>query len=78
MSRMSPMEIRIYNRAREMDRSVHSLLEEAGLSRGTIRNVRMGKQGPTATTIISLCKMLGKDPNWLLGWEEAKEHEQED
>lgn len=75
MSRMSPMEIRIRNRALEMGRTVYSLLEEAGLGRGTMRNVRMGTQGPTATTIISLCKMLGKDPNWLLGWEEVKEHE---
>lgn len=53
--------------------SVRSMLRQSGSRMKSLDNIRRGKQGPTAETIIRICRALGKDPNWLLGWED--EHE---
>lgn len=54
-------------------RSVASMLKEAQLQDSTVYYMKSGraKVGPSAYSIGRICSVLGKDPNWLLGWEDS-------
>ena len=72
MSNFSEMADRIAFECFQQGRSVNALQRDAKLSPAAIYLLRTKSvHGPTADTVIRICNVLGKDPNWLFGWEEA-------
>jgi len=43
--------------------SISELARRSKLSRVTISNIENGLSNPKATTVLSICKTLGKNPN---------------
>lgn len=72
MSNYSEMADRIAFECFRQGRSVNALQRDAKLSPAAVYLLRTKSvHGPTADTIVRICNELGKDPNWLLGWEET-------
>lgn len=70
MSNFSEMADRIAFECFKQGRSVNALQRDAKLSPAAVYLLRTKSvHGPTADTIVRICNVLGKDPNWLLGWE---------
>lgn len=70
MSNFSEMADRIAFECFQQGRSVNALQRDAKLSPAAVYLLRTKSvHGPTADTIVRICNVLGKDPNWLLGWE---------
>lgn len=62
------MASRIESEAFRQGRSVASVLRRADMSPPTVMLMKSSKLGPTAASVVRLCDALGKDPNWLFGW----------
>ena len=78
MSNFSEMADRIAFECFKQGRSVNSLQRDAKLSPASVYLLRTKSvHGPTADTIVRICNVLGKDPNWLLGWEDVLETKQD-
>ena len=74
MSNFSEMADRIAFECFKQGRSVNSLQRDAKLSPAAVYLLRTKSvHGPTADTIVRICNVLGKDPNWLLGWDETSD-----
>lgn len=69
MSIGADMAERITNEAWNQGRFVSSVLHKAGLGCSTVLLMKNQRNGPTAKTVERICRELGKDPNWLFGWE---------
>lgn len=70
MSNYSEMADRIAFECFQQGRSVNALQRGAKLSPAAVYLLRTKSvHGPTADTIVRICNELGKDPNWLFGWE---------
>lgn len=70
MSDYSEMADRIAFECFRQGRSVNALQRDAKLSPAAVYLLRTKSvHGPTADTIVRICNALGKDPNWLFGWE---------
>jgi hypothetical protein len=63
------MASRIEAEAFKQGRTVASVLRKADLSCTTVSLMKKQRNGPTAKTMERICLELGKDPNWLFGWE---------
>lgn len=73
MSIGADMAERITDEAWHQGRSLASVLRQAGANSTAVTMMKRSKYGPTAMNVIRICNVLGKDPNWLFGWEVPKE-----
>ena len=74
MSNFSEMADRIAFECFKQGRSVNALQRDAKMSPAAVYLLRTKSvHGPTADTIVRICNVLGKDPNWLLGWDETSD-----
>ena len=69
MSIGADMAERITDEAWHQGRSLASVLRKAGLGCSAVLLMKSQRNGPTAKTVERICRELGKDPNWLFGWE---------
>lgn len=54
----------------EKDSSISGFLRKHRMSKDVIQNMRVSTNGPTAETIMRLCRALNCSADWLLGLKE--------